>query len=105
MEETLATFFTAVNDNDVDGALNCCSDDIEVTYPDPGRNWKGKERGRVVMTAIFGQLARIGAKASYQIVQVTDRAMLTEESWGHPKIRTRTTYTFDSSLKIVSMNS
>ena len=107
MEQTLSTFFNAVNQNDVDGALECCSDDIQCTYPDPGRNWQGKERGRTVMTAIFGQLSRIEKTASYEVIAINEdlKTVETKESWGHPKIRTKSVYTFTHDNKILAMAS
>jgi ketosteroid isomerase-like protein len=96
MESTLADFFDAVNHNDVDGALSCCAEDVHCTYPDPGRNWQGKERGRIVMTAIFGQLAIIRKTATFQVVAVDENKcqLQTRESWGHPRIISKTIYTF-----------
>ena len=50
MEAKLSDLFRAVNDNNVDNALDCCSDEIQVSYPDPGRNWQGKQRGMLKCT-------------------------------------------------------
>ena len=86
-------------------SLSLCAEDIEVTYPDPGRNWKGKQRGRVVMTAIFGQLARLpNMSAKYTIDETTDNTIRTEEDWGHANMKIKTTYTFtEGDYKILSM--
>ena len=108
MEQTLSNFFDAVNSNDVDKALECCDDQISCTYPDPGRNWKGKERARIVMTAIFGQLSRINKKASHEIIEIDSAnfKIETRDCWGHPHIRTKSIYTFTKDdNKIVSMES
>ena len=122
MEETLIRFFAAINANDVDGALACCADDVSCTYPDPGRNWQGKERGRVVMTAIFGQLERrrrgqqseetnndaAASKDVYFEIVSTDlgeRRLQTREFWGHPNMKITTTYTFTADFKIRTMTS
>lgn len=96
MESTLTDFFAAVNRNDVDGALSCCPEDIHCTYPDPGRNWQGKERGRTVMTAILGQLATVRKTATFQVVAVDENKcqLQTRETWGHPDIISKTIYTF-----------
>ena len=128
-KKILSTFFHAINTNDVNLALDCCSSHISVTYPDFGRNWIGKERGRVVMTAIFGQLLRINKQATYEIVEILRRGesshddcndhgdsnddcckcriiqIKTKETWGHDHIISKTTYTFDSNHKILSMES
>lgn len=108
MEATLQRFFAAVNSNNVEQALACCADDIECSYPDPGRNWQGHERARIVMTAIFGQLQRTGRQASFEIVNIdeTHRTIETQESWGHPTMQTKTVYTFAANdAKILSMAS
>ena len=106
MEDTLKEFFDAINRNDVDQALSLCHDDICVTYPDPGRNWKGKERGRVVMTAIFGQLARSpNLHAKYTIASQTLKTITTNEDWGHPNMKISSVYTFDDDHKLVSIES
>jgi ketosteroid isomerase-like protein len=110
MESTLTDFFAAVNRNDVGGALSCCAEDIQCTYPDPGRNWQGKERGRTVMAAIFGQLATIQKTATMQVVGVDENKcqVQTRESWGHPRIISKTTYTFtfiNEDCKILKMES
>ena len=112
---TLSTFFRAINTNDVHLALDCCAESVSVTYPDPGRNWIGKERGRVVMTAIFGQLSRIKKQATYELVEILRRKeegstehvvqIKTKETWGHDHIISKTTYTFDSNHNILSMES
>ncbi|CAB9515461.1 expressed unknown protein [Seminavis robusta] len=107
MEKTLTDFFSAVNRNDVDGALSHCADDVQCIYPDPGRNWQGKERGRVVMMAIFGQLAGIQKTATFEVVSVDEdqRQIKTREKWGHPHITSKTTYTFTQDDKILKMES
>lgn len=109
MEQTLTDFFAAINRNDVDGALACCDDDIQCLYPDPGRNWQGKDRGRTVMIAIFGQLQAFGKTASFEIAESVDeedqRTIHTKEDWGHPKMVIKTTYTFTKDNKILKMQS
>lgn len=107
MEQTLTHFFAAVNSNNVDEALACCAPEIQCTYPDPGRNWQGLERGRTVMTAIFGQLERIHKQANFNVLLVNqdDKTVQTQESWGHPNLKTKTTYTFTADHKILSMAS
>jgi ketosteroid isomerase-like protein len=106
MEKNLRNFFAAINGNDVDAALACCVEDISCIYPEPGRNWKGKERGRVVMTAIFGQLAREGQTVTYELDTVLEhhRLIITTEAWGPSKTRViKTKYTFSDDNKILSM--
>jgi len=107
MEQTLQAFFEAVNANDVDRALACCAENVSCTYPDPGRNWQGRERGRIVMTAIFGQLARSRMQASFDIweADAENRILVTRECWGHAHLKTTTTYTFTANNKIQSMES
>ena len=107
MEEQLVAFFDAVNSDDVNRALACCDDDISCTYPDPGRNWQGKERGRTVMTAIFGQLAASAKTASFEVIKVDEaaRTVQTREFWGHPRMKVTSTYTFNASNQILSIKS
>ena len=115
MEDTLCQFFTCINTNNVEGALSLChDDDISCTYPDPGRNWKGKDKGRIVMTAIFGQLSRSNITVTYEIINIDEinKMITTKECWGHPRIQTTTTYQFttpaeskDDDYKILSMSS
>jgi hypothetical protein len=77
---TLDKFFVAINSYDVDGALSCMTDTIDVTYPDRGRNWSGKARGRVVLTGILGMMERVNnrnndskdnhdMKVTYEIIE------------------------------------
>lgn len=106
-EITLHSFFDAINSNDVDRALSLCNDGIEVTYPDPGRNWRGKDRGRVVMTAIFGQLARASHlhHATFTILERSSNTLRTAEDWGHPNMKISSLYTFDAYNRILSIHS
>mmetsp|Transcript_16866 Transcript_16866/g.25771 ORF Transcript_16866/g.25771 Transcript_16866/m.25771 type:complete len:106 (+) Transcript_16866:20-337(+) len=105
MESTLASFFRAINSNHVDAALDCMSDEISVSYPDPGRNWTGKKKGRVVMTAVFGQLNRAAQVVTYEICKRNDAVIETMECWGGGVHRTSCKYTFDAQYKILKMES
>jgi ketosteroid isomerase-like protein len=101
MEQTLAIFFDAINRKDVETALACFAENISCEYPDPGRNWTGKERGRTVMTGIFSLLQ---SEVTYKLNGVPTGQINTTENWGDGGKRTvKTTYTFDADNKIVAM--
>ena len=59
------------------------------------------------MTAIFGQLSRINKQATYEILEcdMDKNQIKTKETWGHDHIQSQTLYTFDSTHKILSMES
>jgi hypothetical protein len=112
-QETLTAFFHAMNTYNVQQVLDCFSPDIEAFYLDPGRNWKGMERGTIVVTAIVGQLAHQHLQVSFRIVEesssstkdddnnnnnnnTTTSSITTEEDWSHSNktIRFKCRYTF-----------
>ena len=102
MEDTLQKFFDAINNNDVDAALECCAEDVSCVYLDPGRNWKGKENGRRVMTGIFNLLKSSGNKVTYTLDAVLPGQINTDEDWGDGR-RIITNYTFTADNKILEM--
>ena len=103
-ENTLQKFFQAINNNNVDAALECCADNVKCVYPDRGRNWQGKERGRVVMRGIFQLLQNSGQKARYDIKSAVPGHIHTSENWGDGTNRTfRMVYEFNEDNKIVYM--
>lgn len=101
-EQTLAAFFDAINSNDVDAALACCAEDVSCTYEDPGRNWKGKDNGRRVMTGIFNLLKASGKTVTYRLDVALPGQINTVEYWGDG-CTVMTNYIFDGDKKILAM--
>lgn len=124
---TLNRFFAAINDYDVERVLACMTEDVVVTYPDAGRNWTGRERGRVVLNGILGMMRRLNQdqevvderimQVTYDVVQKSkgDIALMsgsslsptqivlhTKEDWSHSgrvmKTKARYCFTSDGSL-------
>jgi hypothetical protein len=108
-QETLTAFFQAMNAYNVQQVLDCFSPDIEAFYLDPGRNWKGMERGAIVVAAVVRQLSQQQLQVSFRIVEQssckddddnnnnsTASSITTEEDWSHNNktIRFKSRYTF-----------
>ena len=60
------SYYDAMNVHDVETMTQCCSEDIEVTFPDSSRNWSGQTVAREKFKGMFETLKNFAAEWRFE---------------------------------------
>ena len=71
-QNVVQAYYEAINTHDPDAMVQCCAEDIEVTFPEAKRNWKSRATAHEKFRSMFKNLPGFAAKWKFEDEAVKD---------------------------------
>ena len=71
-QKVVQAYYEAINAHDPDAMVQCCAEDIEVTFPEAKRNWKSRATAHEKFRSMFKNLPGFAAKWKFEDEAVKD---------------------------------